>query len=222
MSDLKGREAMMNSKLYYIYDPMCSWCWGYRPIWDKLYSNLPSSIEVVYVVGGLAPDCDKPMPFEQQQMIKGHWRTIEAKLGTEFNYDFWQENTPRRSTYNACRASIAASKQGCQIAMVDAIQRAYYLRALNPSDISVLIGLAEELSQQKSLSVDLAQFIVDINADETEKELAQQIHLARELTQQGFPSLVLEVNGVRYQIAIDYQCDKKTLAAIAAIVNQPI
>lgn len=209
----------MTRKLYYIYDPMCSWCWGYRPVWDRLSKSLPASIKVECVAGGLAPDSDSPMPLEQQQMIENHWRTIERKLGTTFNYDFWQENTPRRSTYNACRAAIAAHKQRCQMAMVDAIQRGYYLRALNPSDLNVLIGLAEELSQQQSLGLDLAQFIIDIKADETEKELVRQINLARQLTQQGFPSLVLEVKGVRHKITVDYHSDKQTLLDINRLVN---
>ncbi|MEF1187337.1 DsbA family protein, partial [Vibrio sinaloensis] len=24
---------MTKAKLYYVYDPMCSWCWGYKPTW---------------------------------------------------------------------------------------------------------------------------------------------------------------------------------------------
>jgi putative protein-disulfide isomerase len=22
--------------LYYVYDPMCSWCWGYKPVWLQI------------------------------------------------------------------------------------------------------------------------------------------------------------------------------------------
>lgn len=201
----------MSKKLYYLHDPMCSWCWGYRLVWDQLQENLSTSIVVEYVAGGLAPDSDAPMVIAQQRMIQNHWRTIEQKLGTQFNHDFWRVNTPRRSTYNACRAVIAAHKQACQKTMIDAIQRAYYLRALNPSDLTVLIDLAGELSQQKLLGLDLEQFIVDINAADTDKELAKQIGLARQLSQQGFPSLVLEVNGVCHQVPLDYSDYKLTL-----------
>ena len=73
----------MSSKLYYIYDPMCSWCWGCRPVWDLLQQHLPKSIAVEYVVGGLAADSDSAMPIAQQQMIQNHWRTIEQKLGAQ-------------------------------------------------------------------------------------------------------------------------------------------
>ena len=204
----------MNTKLYYIYDPMCSWCWGYRPVWDLLQQNLPASIVVEYVAGGLAPDSNSAMPIAQQQMIQNHWRTIEQKLATRFNHDFWRDNTPRRSTYNACRAAIAAHKQSYLKPMIDAIQQAYYLRALNPSDLDILIGVAKELSQQASHTLDLGQFITDINSPETDKELARQVSLARELTQQGFPSLVLEVNGVSHQIPLDYSDYRPTLAYI--------
>ena len=210
----------MSTKLYYLHDPMCSWCWAYRPTWDALKQHLPAVIEVEYVAGGLAPDSNNPMPMALQQTIQNHWRTIEAKLGTRFNYDFWHNNTPRRSTYNSCRAAIAADKQACQQPMIDAIQQGYYLRALNPSDVEILIGLAKELSdKQQTLGLDMEQFIVDISSADTERELARQVALARELSQQGFPALVLDINGIQQQIPVDYSDYKLTLANIINKVN---
>ena len=209
----------MSDTLYYIHDPMCSWCWGYRPIWELLQKNLPNSIDVEYVVGGLAPDSNSPMPAAQQQMIQSHWRTIEKKLGTHFNHDFWRNNTPRRSTYNACRAVIAAHKQACQQPMIEAIQQGYYLHALNPSDLDMLIDLARALSEHKSQTLAVDKFIVDIGSEETERELERQITFARNLSQQGFPSLVLEVNGLCHQIAIDYADYKHTLSEINSLVG---
>ena len=210
----------MSTKLYYLHDPMCSWCWGYRPVWDALQQKLPATIEVEYAAGGLAPDSNISMPIAQQQMIQNHWRTIEVKLGTKFNHAFWTENTPRRSTYNACRAAIAAHKQGFQNAMIDAIQQGYYLRALNPSNVDVLVGLAKELSQQQqSLDLDIEQFINDLSSADTEQELGRQISLARQLSQQGFPALVLEHDGIRQQIPVDYSDYRLTLADIIDKLN---
>ena len=148
--------------LYYVHDPMCSWCWGFRPAWDALKQALPSNIEVVNVTGGLAKDSDVAMSLQLQEAIQGWWKDIESQLGTEFNHDFWVLNTPRRSTFMSCRATIAASYQGAEDGMVDAIQRAYYLRALNPSDIAVLAQLAAELS------LDAVRFEADLLSDATE------------------------------------------------------
>ena len=209
----------MSIKLYYLHDPMCSWCWGYRPVWDVLQQNLPAAIKVEYVAGGLAPDSNIPMPIVQQQMIQNHWRTIENKLGTTLNHYFWRDNIPRRSTYTACRAAIAAHKQAGQKAMIDAIQQGYYLRALNPSNVDVLIGLARELSQQQSLELDIDQFINDLSSAETEQELARQNSKARQLSQQGFPSLVLEHDGIRHQISVDYSDYRQSLTDIIDKLN---
>lgn len=208
----------MSVRLYYIHDPMCSWCWGYRPVWDELQTLLPESVQVHYVVGGLAPDNDQPMPLAQQQMIQAHWRTIRQKLATEFNFDFWLNNTPRRSTYNACRAVLAAKRQGYEREMIDAIQRGYYLQAQNPSDISALCSMAETLTEQHA-GFDIDLFNKDISSDEVEGELVAQIALARKLTQQGFPSLVLAHQERYTNIAVNYLDAKQSLQEISALLN---
>jgi len=187
-------------------------------VWDALQQELPASLPVEYVAGGLAADNDNPMPMELQSAIQGHWKNIQSKLGTQFNFDFWKTNTPRRSTYNACRAAIAANHQGYQVAMIDAIQRAYYLRALNPSDCDVLIGLATELHSQ-GLSVDEKRFSVDLFSNETQTELERQILHARQLTNQGFPSLVLESKGQYHSIRVDYTDYSGTLNEIIKTIK---
>lgn len=198
-------------RLYYIHDPMCSWCWGFRPTWDALKQALPDAVEVVNVTGGLARDCDEPMPVEMQQAIEGYWHTIEAQLGTEFNYDFWRQNQPRRSTYMACRASVAAAYQGSEEAMIDAIQRGYYLRALNPSNLSVLVQLAAELGMDKK------RFQHDLLSAATETEFARQMALARSLPIDGFPSLVLAIGDEYYPITRDYRQMEGMLQAILSV-----
>lgn len=204
--------------LYYIHDPMCSWCWGYRPVWDELQRQLPDTITIEYVTGGLAPDSSLPMPIEMRKVIQSHWCNIQVKLGTEFNFDFWENNTPRRSTYMACRAAIAAKYQDFESEMVDAIQRGYYLRALNPSDISILNQLARELCSLNP-EINLQQFSLDLLSIDTQSEFERQMGLASELTDQGFPSLVLESEGQSQFIPIDYIDCSVTLAEILKLAG---
>ncbi len=75
--------------LYHVHDPMCSWCWGFRKVWEQLRAALPSAVRVVNVVGGLAPDSDEPMPLEQRRTIAGYWSEVAEQTGAEFNFDFW-------------------------------------------------------------------------------------------------------------------------------------
>lgn len=103
----------MKSILYYIHDPMCSWCWGFSRTLNTLLEQLPADVEVRRVLGGLASDSDLPMPDSMQQTIKSNWTRIEDTIpDVKFNFDFWEKTIPRRSTYAACRAVIAARLQG--------------------------------------------------------------------------------------------------------------
>ncbi len=207
----------MQTILYYVHDPMCSWCWGFSRTLDLLLASLPDGIEVRRLLGGLAADTDSPMPESMQQQIKSNWTRIEDTIpGVKFNFDFWIENTPRRSTYPACRAVIAARQQGEEndIKMTKAIQRAYYQQARNPSDESMLIELAEE----SGLSV--TDFKKELTSVKTREKLMGEINLARELYAESFPNLVLKVNNETFSIPIDYNNSKTMLEKINNILQK--
>ena len=199
----------LQSVLYHVHDPMCSWCWGYRQTWNSLCDALPEEVQVVNVLGGLAADSDQPMPQEQRETIAGYWRAVTAKTGAEFNFDFWAKCTPRRSTYPACRAVLAAASQSAEQAMIDAIQHAYYLRAMNPSDDSTLIELAGELE------LDQDRFAADLRSPETQQALEREFSLRRKLGVRAFPSLVLKQGEKLVPVIIDYRCHETALAEIA-------
>ncbi|MBB1363785.1 DsbA family protein [Shewanella sp. SR44-4] len=207
---------MANTTLYYVHDPMCSWCWGYRPTWDALQVQLQQQfgqqLSLQYLVGGLAPDSDQPMPQPMQQMLQQTWQKITQQLGTVFNHDFWQHCQPRRSTYPACRASIIARQYGLEQQMINAIQQAYYLNARNPSDVDTLVSIATQLG----IPADL--FTEQLSADETEDKLLKEINFARQLPIQGFPSLVLMVDNNAYPIRLDYHQWQTSLADIQTIL----
>ena len=187
---------------------MCSWCWAYRPTMLQLRESLPSTVIWRNVLGGLAPDNDQPMPEQTRLMVQGHWRQIESSLGTKFNFDFWAKNQPRRDTYKACRAVIAASCQGAEEGMIESIQKAYYLRAMNPSEIPVLVELAVELGLERGI------FQAELDSAQTQAELHRQLLLRDKLSVRSFPSLVFE-QGSRYKlIAHDYLDYGSSLAEI--------
>jgi len=180
---------------------MCSWCWAFSPTWEKIVSRVEPHLTIRYLLGGLAPDTDEPMPKAMQLKIRSIWHTIQAHVpGTEFNFDFWQVCKPRRSTYPACRAVIAAGFQGGEHenAMVLAIQKAYYLCAKNPSDTSILCELAA------TIGLDVPRFRMELKANQTQEKLLKQISLGQQIGAGGFPSLILQENGDYQRIDFDY------------------
>ncbi len=180
---------------------MCSWCWAFRPVWQTIQQQLPQHIEIKYLLGGLAADTDQPMPVDLQKTIRQTWQRIQRDVpGTQFNFDFWETCQPRRSTYPACRAVIAARAQGHQYeeAMILAIQQAYYLNAKNPSNADMLCSLAA------TLKLDLNQFQINLNSQQTQQQLNQEIANSRTIGTQGFPSLIWQGYGNYRSIVLDY------------------
>ena len=195
--------------LYYVHDPMCSWCWAFVPTWTKIKQALGDRLEVRYLVGGLAPDSAQIMPKDMQNTISGYWKNIQTRVpGTEFNFDFWRDCQPRRSTYPSCRAALIARSFNKEPQMIAAIQQAYYLQAQNPSDEAVLIKLSE------IIGLDARLFAQLLHSNELKRRFDDELNYVRSLPIQGFPSLVLIHNNRAYPIAINYTDWRQTLIEI--------
>jgi putative protein-disulfide isomerase len=202
----------MSLTLYYVHDPMCSWCYGFTPTWRRLLERLPGDIAVVRLLGGLAADCDEPMAPEMRMYLQQTWHRIQHRIpGTDFNFEFWSRCEPQRSTWPACRAVIAARSQDPAFdeAMTQAIQRAYYREARNPSDRAVLIDLAGEIGANKD------RLALTLDAAETRSALESEITRARAMGADSFPSLILEQNHSRWRIPVDYTDVEPMLATLA-------
>ena len=198
-------------QLVYVHDPMCSWCWAFRPVWASIRSALPLELAPRNLLGGLAPDSDEPMPAGMQRTIRGIWSSIQQRVpGTGFNFDFWERCSPRRSTWPACRAVIAARLQSpaWEEPMILAIQQAYYLQARNPSDRETLVELARETG------LDAKRFAGDLDSAPVRAALRDEITLARRLGADGFPSLVLLEKGRARLLQLDYRDPGVVLAQL--------
>lgn len=181
---------------------MCSWCWGFSPVWIELQDQLPDEVEIKRLLGGLAPDSDQPMAEEMQQMLQRTWRTIESKIPSrKFNFDFWEKCQPRRSTYPACRAVIAAKSidPPLEEAMIASIQKGYYQQALNPSEEEMLIGMAEHLGIERKV------FSEALFSKQTAQQLQQEIADSRALGVEQYPSLVIQEGKRQQRVTVDYR-----------------
>lgn len=185
--------------LYYILDPMCSWCYAFSPTFKKILNSLNKQINIVYVMGGLAPHCDDDMPEDMQHMLQDIWKKIETDVGTKFNFDFWTQCKPRRSTYLSCQACIAARAQNKEALMIKAIQKQYYQKASNPSDKDTLKKAA------KKIGLNMKEFSKALTSEETIRLLEKDLEKRRALHVNSFPSLVLEHKDNLYSISIDFK-----------------
>jgi len=203
--------------LYYIHDPMCSWCYAFDSVLKKIESNLPQSVNIIKIVGGLAADSMEPMPEPLASMIQTNWKGIEKTVPhIQFNFDFWNLNQAIRSTYPSCRAVLAAKQQSPHFEnkMITQIQWAYYQNAENPSLNRTLINCATRIG------LDNKSFIADYNSKLVNDKLQQQIQFSRQLGVSTYPSLVLEIDNQISRLSIDYNDADAVINQILRILKK--
>ena len=171
-------------QLLYVTDPMCSWCFGFAPVIDKVKAQLAEGVGFRMVLGGLAPDSDEPMRDDMRTYVQQAWRAVTARTGVEFNHEFWKQHHPKRSTWPACRAVLAAGELG--EVMFKAIQQAYYVDARDPSDKATLAEIAGEIG------LDRKAFEQALDSPATQQLLAQEFKLRDQIGANSFPSLGLQ------------------------------
>lgn len=211
------KSAAMGT-VFYVADPMCSWCWGFRPQLERVVTEMPPGLELRHVMGGLAPDSDEPMPDEIRAHVRAAWREVATRTGARFEWSFWERCTPRRSTWPACRAVLAAGLQRPEAAveMFGALQRAYYLEARNPSDVETHIELAGELEP----ALDVERFEQDVVSRQVVDLLGADLELRRELGVSSFPSLVARVGGADHLVLSGHGAADEVLARLTALTER--
>jgi putative protein-disulfide isomerase len=204
----------MKNILYYVHDPMCSWCWGFETTRQKIFDELDGKMEIRRMLGGLAPDSDLPMAQPMRDMLQQTWHRIEQTIpGTRFNFDFWEKCQPRRSTYPSNRAVLAARAQGeaYDALMTARVQRAYYLETRNPSDNDTLIELAADIGLQAE------PFAAALAAPATQQQLVEEIQASRRMGIDSFPSLAVQKADRLFHIGLNYTDAQAMLAQIESL-----
>ena len=204
------------SVLIYVYDPMCSWCYGFRPTWKALKSQLPEGLPVVSLLGGLADDSDVSMPEDMVKYLSRTWSQIESTCRVPFNHAYWDQTPPPpRTTFISCRAVIAAERlAGRGEAFAERIQDAYYTEAQNVWDFNTLCDLAEAFGFQRSSFADA------LMSDDVRAVHDEQRQLAERLQVEGYPSVLLIHQGQAYPIPVRHQGADVMLSDISDLLAE--
>jgi len=129
-------------------------------------------------------------------------------VGAVFNHDFWTTCKPRRSTYLACQACVAARSQNKEYEMIQAIQELYYQKASNPSDKETLVTAAQ------NINLDIERFESDLESTDIVSLFQEDLNKRRKLKMNSFPSLVFKYKNNYFPIKITYNNHEAILKQI--------
>lgn len=202
----------MERYLLYFADPMCSWCWGFAPVIEKIQETYGDTLPIRLFMGGLRPGNTKPWDDRAKAKTRGHWEHVHDASGQPFNFAFFERQGWVYDTDPASRAVVAARRldETKALAFMRAVHAAFYTQSRDVTDADELVRVAEEIG------FDDAAFRETLMAPETRDETHADYWYAQQAGIRGFPALLAVAEQKAAAITFGFQPWEAIEPALAA------
>lgn len=179
----------MASDLEFVYvgDPMCSWCWGFAPVLERMQEVY--EVPVRLVVGGLRPG---PSAGELDDDLEGvlahHWHQVEEASGQPFDHAFLKRRDGWRYDTEFPAIAVVAMRsldEKAAIPFHTRLQRAFYAEGVDITDPAEYPALVE------GFAIDHEEFLRRLQSEEMSKRAWADFAEARSMGVAGFPTLLV-------------------------------
>lgn len=193
---------MNGPTLVYVGDPMCSWCWGFAPVLERIVAAHGLPLEIV--VGGLRPGAAaQPLTEGFLASLLHHWGRVAAATGQPFDRDALASRGPvwRYDTEPAAAAVVTmrSLRRDAELAFFTRLQRAFYAEGADLTDPAAYRPLLAEFA------VDVDTFLAAMRSNDMRQAAQADFATARGLGVTGFPTTLMRI-GLRHRmIAAGYQ-----------------
>ena len=210
--------SLNHKTLIYVVDPMCSWCWGFSPVFEDILRGYQDQVQIQILMGGLRPGNTERFDTPRRSYILGHWRAVHERTGQPFNFDFHMGPQFTYDTEPASRAMIIVRNLDPSLERIylKTIQEAFYVSNRNVTREPVLADLASNLGLDRA--VFLKQFWEQRNKQAAWAEFDQ----VRQLGVSGFPTLLGKDGDTVTALTHGYQPFKEVKLSIDQWLNIPI
>lgn len=180
--------------LHYIYDPLCGWCYGAKPLLQAAQGVLP----VVLHGGGMMSGSGRQTVSPQlRDYVMPHDRRIAEYTGQPFGQAYFEgllrDHTAVFDSTPPTAAVLAAEQlAGRGLELLGHLQSAHYVEGRRIADKDVLLELAQELGLD---AVAFAQALARNLGAPAHAHIKDSRALLAKVGGQGFPTLALEQKG---------------------------
>ena len=169
----------------YVGDPMCSWCWGFAPVLERMDQRY--DIPIRTVVGGLRPGSSaQRLDDSLRRTLAHHWHQVEQASGQPFDHAALEREDWVYDTGPSCRAVVTMREVAPEftLAWFTRLQRAFYAEGKDITDLDVIPSLLD------GFDVDRDKFVEVLHDPATAARTQRDFDEARQLGATGFPTLL--------------------------------
>jgi len=188
-------------KLYYTFDPLCVFCYGFHPMIETLYNEFKDRVEFEILPGGLWIDDQKKQVNDQViTNLKKATKNLTASTGRCYSENFFSllNTKPLFDSMYGLNAMMTVLKLGIEhpFKYLDTITKSVFVEGVIPSDVSIYEKAAEKHGLDLVTFRDAFKLI-----DET---TYSRIKLSKELGVSSYPTLLLELNDQLVEYPLNY------------------
>ena len=193
-------------KVWWVSDPLCSWCWGMAGEFERVRTGLAGRVQFDLLLGGINVQARTPLHAGLLPRFQDIWRRVEHVTGQSFAMRFPAENTFVYNSLPQCRAIAALRKRlgRAPFAYLHALQKAFFVEAQDTSSLWMLAELAA------CEGVTPEDFLHALKDPALDAELALEMQIARGYGTSALPSVLVETEHGRSLLAGGY-ADAPTL-----------
>jgi len=186
----------MNEKtLWYIADPMCSWCWGFAPVIEAVRRNYCNFLKIELVLGGLRPGTKQTIASAQREEILHHWKAVKRATGQSFRFEGAMPEGFIYDTEPASRGVVAISLINPEVIFpfFESTQFAFYAEQKDVTKPEILVQLAT------NIGIDAKSFLRVFESDEAKNQTSIHFDKVRQWGVHSFPTVIAQ-NASGYSI----------------------
>ncbi len=189
------KTVTIDLEFVYVGDPMCSWCWGFAPVLERMQTVYDIPMRVV--VGGLRPGPEAELLDDRlQDVLTHHWDQVEQASGQSFDRTFLERRDGwKYDTELPAKAVVAMRSldEKMTLPFHTRLQRAFYVEGIDITDPKQYSALVD------GFGIDPEEFGRRLESDETTRLTWNDFAEARSLGISGFPALLVS-DGTQHSV----------------------
>ena len=216
MSDDKSYE--MTDRFIYVFDPLCSWCYGFHPTVKNIYQENSNRYGMEVLCGGNYVG-KKKMPvkgksLKMQRAYEGVGRITGAEFSRYFfdniihNHQYVMNSEPSSIAFYVMKTLVPEEA----LPMSYGLQQSFYVKGKRMDRKATFTGVARQFGIDK-------QEFLDMYLDPVFKQRTyEEFDRVKEIDVHGYPSFFLFKDGEYHELAEGYSKEEEVRKELTRII----
>ena len=164
---------------------MCSWCWGFHPVIERMRREYEGIYTFSLVVGGLRTKGAMYWDEPTKGKLMATWRQVADTTGQYFTDNLFKLDNFEYDTFPACKAIVTVRElwgDEASFEYLSQLQWAFYVDGVDITTLRTLVAFIAPDRQEK--------FVVFYQSERAEVLMQHDFSKARSMGATAFPSVV--------------------------------